>query len=307
MSRIHDIRLEGPAIRAERISGPLLHDLLHLIVEGSQRALRFRLEGRSTARGTPPAWLKNASIFDVLPEKDGKAIHLDAPPLLETMPERFKQRDLFADLDPTKSALDLFEDGLEDALNGEAESDRYDEGLVDTFSAFSALLEEGVERLEIVNGRTLPVALDGLDRIAQLRRQTPLPQAVRVVGKVDAIRHSDRMFTLVLEGGLTLRGLAEAVDAKKLASMWGKVALVTGRAVFRPSGTVLRVEAEMMSEANERDAAIWSTLPKPAMAPLDLRKLHVPQGPRSGINAIWGQWPGDESYEEFLAALEELS
>ncbi len=304
---IHDIRLEGPAIRAERISGPLLHDLLHLIVEGSQRALRLRLEGRSTARGTPPGWLKGATVFDLLPEKDGKAIHLDAPPLLETMHERFKQRDLFPDLDPAKSALDLFEDGLEDALNGVAESDRYDEGLVDTFSAFFGLLEQGIDKVEFVNGRTLPVALEGLNRIAQLRRQTPLPQAVRVVGKVDAIRHSDRMFTLILPGAQTLRGIAETVDAETLASMWGEVALVTGRAVFRPSGTVLRIEAEAMSEATERDVAIWSAVPKPAMAPLDLRSLRVPQGPRSGINAIWGQWPGDESDAEFLAAMQELS
>jgi len=304
VSRIHDIRLEGPAIRAERISGPLLHDLLHLIVEGSQKALRFRLEGRSTARGTPPAWLKSASSFDVLQEKDGKTVHLDVPSLLETMPERFKQLELFADLDPTKSALDFFEDGLEDALNGEAESDRYDEGLVDTFSAFADLLEEGVERLEIVNGRTLPVALEGLNRIAQLRRQTPPPQAVRVAGKIDAIRHSDKMFTLVLEGAQTLRGIAEAVDAEKLASMWGKFAVVAGRAVFRPSGTVLRIEAETMAEAGRKEAALWSAVPRPAMAPLDPRSIRVPQGPRSGINAIWGQWPGEESDEQFEAALE---
>jgi hypothetical protein len=304
---IHDIHLDGPAIHDERISGPLLSDLLRLIVEGSQRALRFRLEGRSRPSGTPPKWLRDASRFDVLPEKDGKAIHLDAPPLLETMRERFEQKELFPALDPAKSALDFFEDGLEDALNGVAESERYDDGLVSTFSDFSKLFEQGIEKIELVNGRTVPIALDGLNRIAQLQCQTPLPQAVRVVGKIDFIRHRDRMFTLVLEGGQVLRGFAEAVDAGALAAMWGKAALVTGMAVFRPSGSVLRIEAEKLSEADERDAAIWSGMPKPLMAPLDLRKLHVPQGPRSGINAIWGQWPGDESYEEFLAALEEMS
>jgi hypothetical protein len=33
----------------------------------------------------------------------------------------------------------------------------------------------------------------------------------------------------------------------------------------------------------------------------------VPQGPRSGINAIFGRWPGDESDEEIMEALERLS
>jgi hypothetical protein len=40
---------------------------------------------------------------------------------------------------------------------------------------------------------------------------------------------------------------------------------------------------------------------------IDLKALHVPQGPKSGINAIIGKWPGNESEEEVLAMLEELS
>lgn len=40
---------------------------------------------------------------------------------------------------------------------------------------------------------------------------------------------------------------------------------------------------------------------------LDLEALHQPQGPDSGLNAIMGKWPGDESEEEILALLEEMS
>jgi hypothetical protein len=32
-----------------------------------------------------------------------------------------------------------------------------------------------------------------------------------------------------------------------------------------------------------------------------------PQGPRSGVNAIIGRWPGDETEEEIASALLELS
>ncbi len=35
--------------------------------------------------------------------------------------------------------------------------------------------------------------------------------------------------------------------------------------------------------------------------------LHQPQGPDSGLNAVMGKWPGDESDEEILALLEEMS
>jgi hypothetical protein len=40
---------------------------------------------------------------------------------------------------------------------------------------------------------------------------------------------------------------------------------------------------------------------------LDRASLHQPQGPDSGINAIIGRWPGDESDEEIIALLDELS
>ncbi|HEX4498360.1 MAG TPA: hypothetical protein VIE43_21970 [Thermoanaerobaculia bacterium] len=46
---------------------------------------------------------------------------------------------------------------------------------------------------------------------------------------------------------------------------------------------------------------------RPLVGRMDLKALHVPQGPDSGINAIIGKWPGDESDEEIFALLEELS
>ena len=39
----------------------------------------------------------------------------------------------------------------------------------------------------------------------------------------------------------------------------------------------------------------------------DYSVLHQPQEPDSGMNAIFGKWPGDESDEEILALLEEMS
>jgi hypothetical protein len=48
-------------------------------------------------------------------------------------------------------------------------------------------------------------------------------------------------------------------------------------------------------------------LKHPIVGRLDRASLYKPQGPDSGINAIIGKWPGDESDEEILALLEELS
>ena len=49
-------------------------------------------------------------------------------------------------------------------------------------------------------------------------------------------------------------------------------------------------------------------LPRSVMVrKLDYGALDQPQGPDTGFNAIIGKWPGDESDEEILALLEEMS
>ncbi len=306
MNHKHDIRLTGPSVQKGRISGPLLHDLLHVLVEGSQRALRFRLEGRSYTSGAVPSWLRKGSAFDVIAGRDGTAVHLEARSLREALPARFEQLETFPQVDPEKSALDLFEEGLADALDGKADSDLFDEGLVQTYAGLRDVFDEGVESLALVNGRELPVSLDGLRRVDDLGAKIPKPRRVRVAGRLDAIRHSDRMFTLVLDTGVSLRGLGAALHEAELAGLWGKAAVVSGMAYFRPSGTLSRIEAERVGPAKKNDLAAFQTVPKPVGALLDVRTLRVPQGPRSGINAIVGQWPGSESDEEVRAALGEL-
>ncbi len=308
MMRRHDIRIGGAAVREKRIAGPVLAHLLGTLVEGTTRVLRYRLEGRSKAPGSLPAWLRPAAGFDVIPSLDPGVVQLEARSLADTLPDRFRQCELFQAVDPEKSALDLFEDGLEDALRGNHDSDLFDEGLVQTFAEFRQVLGEGLDRIEIVNGRTVPVSAEGLKRVEELRRSTPRPTHVRLAGRLDAIRYSDKMFTLLLEAGVELRGVAAEVDEGSLKSLWGKPALVVGTAHFRPSGALARVDAERVEPASERDLALWQAPPiSSATAGQELRGLRLPQGRRSGINALVGQWPGDETEEELVAALEALS
>lgn len=139
-----------------------------------------------------------------------------------------------------------------------------------------------------------------------MRLETPPHQHVRLAGRLDTIRYSDRMFTLKLETGVTLRGFAKGVRAETLAGLFGRTAVVSATAVFRPSGKVLRLEADHL-EPGDQDFVFWSWGPRPIGGPLEPRELRVPQPPRSGLNAIIGRWPGDESEAEIAAALGELS
>ena len=148
---------------------------------------------------------------------------------------------------------------------------------------------------------------DRLRRVEGLLSTTPPSQRVQIAGHLDTIRHSDRMFVLLLEDGSAVKGVAEGLTPQQLAECFGKVTVIDGLAVFRPSGRLLRVEAERIEAATDAELELWSRAPRPTFGPLDDSALTQPQGTRSGINAIIGQWPGDESEEEFLAAVAEMS
>src|SRR5262249_10076604 len=211
-------------------------------------------------------------------------------------------------VDPKMTCLDVLGEALEDALSGRVDSDLYDDGLVETFEEFGHALEHGLDAIEFRNGR-VHGRLDqvGVEALSQLRRNMPAPQRARVAGTLDLLRHSNRMFALILASGETLRGtVADPVDFLELGHLLGQQVIVSGVAYFRASGRVLRVEAEQVVLAGQ-DASVWAGTPRPLLLPLEPRALRSVQGPRSGVAAIFGAWPGDESDEDVEAALRDLS
>lgn len=304
----HEIRIAGPGVGEHDVSGPLMAELLKLFVDGARGVLRFHLQGRSRPKGPKPAWLP-AADFAFIPTADAHVVRLQGAPLEHALPDRFRQRELFEEFDPAKSALDLFEDALEDALRGNADSELFDDGLAAQFAKFRDLYGAGVSSLEIVNGRSVPVTLDGLARVEHLLRQTPHPRTIRVAGKLDLIRYSDRMFELILASGEKLRGVADSdeIEEDELKALWGEPVVLSGVAVFRPSGAPLRIEARAIARAGEDDLAVWGRRPLPLSRGLETASLRVPQGPRSGLNAIIGRWPGDEPDDVIERALGTMS
>jgi hypothetical protein len=121
------------------------------------------------------------------------------------------------------------------------------------------------------------------------------------------IRVSDRIFELLLTDGQKARAVWAEQTIVPLGEYLGREVVIEGQAVFRPSGTLLRIDAEAIAAAARRDE-FFSRLPHASGLPR--KQLETAAGIRpgkSGFAAIYGQWPGDESDEEILTALEELS
>jgi hypothetical protein len=150
---------------------------------------------------------------------------------------------------------------------------------------------------------------EGIEAIRRPRVRTPDDRRVMVASKLETIRHSDRAFSLVLESGESQRGVvvSEQITPADLASLFGRQALVSGSAKFRPSGMPLRIEADRIEPASLNDLAVFSAAPTPLLEEIEPRDLRKAHGLKSGLAAVIGQWPGDESDEQVDAALAELS
>lgn len=298
----HKLCLSGPGMKGAGISAFALRELLDVLADGTRGALRLRTEGRSIARGADPVWLSKAGEFKIMGLSSGSImLDIEAPSLAEAAPEKFAQVPMFRNPDESSSAFGIFEESLSDALQSRTDSDLFDDDLLDVYGRLTNLFQYGVDYIEMSNirsNRVLVIKEADVEQIKMLRKSTPPPQASRIAGTINTIRHSDKMFELVLESGQTLRGIATPeIDEGYLAELWGQVVIVSGKTVFRQSGTILRVEASRIEKAHG-NTQLWSKLPKPIQHKEPLMRMRKRQTEHNGINKIWGKWPGDETDEQ---------
>jgi len=283
-------------------------------VEGSQQAIRLVAQGRSRARGSLPRWIERATDFDVRVEAGSTVLVVESPTLREADPSEFDQESLFPEIDPDRTSFDYLAQAFEAALSDEDHTERFDSGLLDTFVQLDVVFDRGIEEV-VFHPRNGAVTRPPRVRHSEIRRfrdiahRIPRPRHVRTAGKLDSIRHSDSTFSLALEdGGEVIKGVAGRGDLGALQALWGEPVVVSGQAHFTASGKIQRIDADAIGRASDRDLTAWSLRPEPLESTgADAGRLRVAQGPRSGLNAVLGAWPGDESEAELVAAIREMS
>ncbi len=307
------VRIAGPRTMGSHVSARVLAEASELLVHGTQRALRLRTQGRSSARGSVPSWIDSAS--DVIVSIAGSArqvceptlLHVEVPSLVEAAPSAFRQLDLFPELDVTRTSFDYLVDSVSAAIDPAGDDTLYDLPFLEFLRRRSAMFDAGVETLQFMDGsgrrRTLlELTIGSLQELKSLEEQIPPPQRVRLAGFLDTIRASDLSFVLVLPDGSKIRGVGD--DASALQKHWQTRVVVSGRVYYTSRRRILRIEADHFSPATERDLEVWGLAPVVDLAAAQLRRH---QGPRSGLSAVFGRWPGDESDEEVFTALEQSS
>ena len=242
---------------------------------------------------------------------DDTTLYFEAPPLGEAAARLYDQQELWATRpDPEATGFDLLGDVICDVALRNADSERFDKQLLKRIGLFDHALNGTFQELTIGTEKAGCEKMPSLNRAVitsakELSRSTPRTQAVRLMGRLDMIRASTHSFALKLQDGNEVRGVLGDEDIDRIVSLFRQDVLVLGKAVFRPSGRLLRIDATEVHPASDADR-FFSKLPQSNGRATDLREtLREHRG--GGIAAIFGRWPGDETDEEVEAALRELS
>jgi hypothetical protein len=232
-------------------------------------------------------------------------LHFQVARFGDVAAELFEQRQLWDDGPrPEQTAFDLLALSLGDVRNQRGDSSRYDHGLLNRFAKYRSSLKRGVESIRI-DGRTSneawidPVLVNAAEC---LRKQTPPSRRVRLCGKLDMLGVSRKVMGLYLEDGTLVTALWNTEDFAGLAGFLDKDVVIEGLAVFRPSGRLLRIDADAIDSAGLRDS-YFSTLPLPGS--IDYSAAVRTRPGLSPYKDLLGMIPGEESDEEFQKALEE--
>ena len=146
-------RLLGAGSAGTKISASLLADLLQMLVTGSRRAVRMRIEGRSAAAGSKPRWLERASSFNFTGISEGSCVvEIEAPPSADAAPDRFLQKSFLLDHD--RSGLDYWEESLAEAIAGKEDSDLFDPVMLSDFDrSLTQVFSHSVTSIEMGSSR----------------------------------------------------------------------------------------------------------------------------------------------------------
>jgi hypothetical protein len=309
------ITLSGPEGYGKRIPPERIGPLLTQISPAIRRAVRMRFLNRSTNPGRRPSWLQAASDirFVDYSGNDATVLHFEAPTFGEAAAELYEQGQLWLTRPkPDFTGFDLLAEVIGEIVSRNRDSDAFDRPLLTQMQRFHGVFDKHIDRLMLgelawTPSRPPVVNHELVSAASELRAATPMPRRVRVVGVLDMLWESRQGFSLRLSGEpAEVRGVLLEGEIAALRDLFSHQVVVEGKAVYRPSGRVLRVDAEKVMAANG-EAGIWGSIPPPLAAPMDRHDFRERQDLQTGVNAIIGHWPGDETDEQVYATLERIS
>lgn len=288
-------------------------ELLRVIPDAIRFSIRMAFESRSQAKGKRPNWLSSASDIRFLDHSgdDETVLHFAVPRLGEAASVLYRQKELWTTRpEPNDTGFDLFADVISDVTANNTNSDRFDRQLLQQVERFKNGLNGTFQRMEFTGNRfaaSKPAIINDIvvQTASRLSRNTPEPQQTRIVGTLDMVRSSTNAFAIKLKDGDEIRGVLTDGKISQVTELLEQEVLILGKAIYRPSGKLLRIDADEVIRASDQDK-FFSSIPKPKRSRFDLREVVREQQHKRGLVEIYGKWPGSETDEEIEAALKEI-
>jgi hypothetical protein len=274
-------------------------------------SVRMALDGSSSASGRPPKWFERASDFhfvDYTTDGDDTLLVIELPTLGEAAEDIYRQAEIWDTRPaPDQTALEVLAKVVNEVAAECGESSWFDRALLRRFHSLRSLFADELRAVRIL-APSSPASIDTgvVTAAANLVTLTPPPRQVRIVGKLDMIRHSTRSFGLTLDSGEEVHGVLKSEDSiHDLREFFGQAVLALGQAVYRPSGRLLRIDAVAVEPAVNLPS-LWSKVPAPQSAKPPRTRERLGAGQKHGVAAFFGTWPGDETADELAAAVRSL-
>jgi hypothetical protein len=308
----YKVNILGLKSKKGSISISALKEITDAFLKGSDRVLRLFVEGRSTKSGKNPEWLKKSLDFTITGIKAGSTvIELEAPVLKEAIPGQIIQRKLAENsIGPDDTALTLLSRSISDAAAENMESDYFDPGVLDALLSFSTITNKYAKELKVTSktkvGDNFRISSEEIKTIKKIKIETPGPHTIVIAGFFNLIEHSNRRFQLKLEGGKSVEGIMDPsfVGSENMRELWGKKVTVKGKALYKPSGNLRSLEAQLVKPFEPGDKILQKIPKVRKRAKLAEEFLTERRSNSEALRKIWGKWPGDEPIEELLALLE---
>lgn len=301
----------GAKPRPELIGPVLTH--LHATLQDS---VRMGFLHSSRARGRVPRAIKAAADVRYLGHsseaENVTLLKFEVAPFGEVAEELFTQSKLWDDGPRAdQTAFELLAAALDDVGTRRTESNRFDPGLLRRIGSYGRLFDRGSLDSIVLPDVNLPnpSRLDAIvvQSARNLSDVTPHSRRVRVAGRLDVMGASQGVLKLHVRSGAIVTALwegAEPID--HLASLFNREVVCEGLGVFRPSGSLLRIDTNAIAAASERDD-FFQNVPV-AVPRLDIaRSMRVRSGETDAYTSFLGSVPSEESDEEFATAVEALS
>lgn len=311
----HIVELRGSSCHGKLVEPYVAGAMLSRIEPLVRGAITMSVFRASRKRGRPMEGLNTACQIFYSGQSAGKGnstrLHFTANRLLDSAPQLFAQQSLFEEIaQPEETGFDLVRRMIDDVAGQVTRSERFDTDLLKQVAGFQTVLKKGVESIELSGSRKesaneTKITTEVIAAATQLRQATPPPRRVKIAGAFDMIRVSDKVFELLLPDGQRVRAVWAKDEVIGLGKFLSRDVVIEGVAVYRPSGTLLRVDTTAIAPATNHDRNLFAQLPLPS-APASIAAKQKPQTSTTGINAIWGIWPGEESDEELLDSVEEV-